>query len=245
MTDNGSCYRSHLFAAALGESIRHRRTRPGIAPRRTARSNGSTAPCWRSGPTPPRIRVMRHGRPRIRSGSIGTITIAITLASVASPPPHVCTTSMGTTPAASSLSHSNPQPKIALNPVVQPDGRRCCHDTRPGNSLTVARQTGFIVHNIMVAGEGDNRQTGRSDRFENAVERGHVRCVREVPKENNRIGTLLDAPARRALEQRGGEIKAERVVPLRWWLPHGRKVNLGDDAKPIGPLCTTLISAHD
>ena len=28
MTDNGSCYRSHLFAAALGESIRHRRTRP-------------------------------------------------------------------------------------------------------------------------------------------------------------------------------------------------------------------------
>lgn len=28
MTDNGSCYRSHLFAAALGEHIKHRRTRP-------------------------------------------------------------------------------------------------------------------------------------------------------------------------------------------------------------------------
>jgi transposase InsO family protein len=28
MTDNGSCYRSHAFAAALGENVKHRRTRP-------------------------------------------------------------------------------------------------------------------------------------------------------------------------------------------------------------------------
>jgi transposase InsO family protein len=28
MTDNGSCYRSHAFAAALGNSVKHRRTRP-------------------------------------------------------------------------------------------------------------------------------------------------------------------------------------------------------------------------
>jgi transposase InsO family protein len=28
MTDNGSCYRSHVFAAALGEDVKHRRTRP-------------------------------------------------------------------------------------------------------------------------------------------------------------------------------------------------------------------------
>ena len=28
MTDNGSCYRSHAFAAALGEAVKHRRTRP-------------------------------------------------------------------------------------------------------------------------------------------------------------------------------------------------------------------------
>jgi transposase InsO family protein len=28
MTDNGSCYRSRLFAAALGENVKHRRTRP-------------------------------------------------------------------------------------------------------------------------------------------------------------------------------------------------------------------------
>ncbi|MBZ5741377.1 IS481 family transposase, partial [Nocardioides mangrovi] len=28
MTDNGSCYRSRVFAAALGEDIKHRRTRP-------------------------------------------------------------------------------------------------------------------------------------------------------------------------------------------------------------------------
>ena len=28
LTDNGSCYRSHAFAAALGETIKHKRTRP-------------------------------------------------------------------------------------------------------------------------------------------------------------------------------------------------------------------------
>jgi transposase InsO family protein len=28
MTDNGSCYRSHAFAAALGDDVKHRRTRP-------------------------------------------------------------------------------------------------------------------------------------------------------------------------------------------------------------------------
>ncbi|MCW2787471.1 MAG: putative insertion element ISCmi2 transposase [Marmoricola sp.] len=28
MTDNGSCYRSHAFANALGEDVKHRRTRP-------------------------------------------------------------------------------------------------------------------------------------------------------------------------------------------------------------------------
>lgn len=28
MTDNGACYRSRAFAAALGPTIRHRRTRP-------------------------------------------------------------------------------------------------------------------------------------------------------------------------------------------------------------------------
>jgi len=28
MTDNGACYRSHVFAAALGDTVQHRRTRP-------------------------------------------------------------------------------------------------------------------------------------------------------------------------------------------------------------------------
>lgn len=28
MTDNGSCYRSHVFAQALGEDVKHKRTRP-------------------------------------------------------------------------------------------------------------------------------------------------------------------------------------------------------------------------
>lgn len=28
MTDNGACYRSHAFAKALGDGVKHRRTRP-------------------------------------------------------------------------------------------------------------------------------------------------------------------------------------------------------------------------
>ena len=28
MTDNGACYRSHAFAAALGDSVKHKRTKP-------------------------------------------------------------------------------------------------------------------------------------------------------------------------------------------------------------------------
>ncbi len=43
MTDNGSCYRSHAFAEALGETTKHRRTRP-YRPQTNEKSNASTAP---------------------------------------------------------------------------------------------------------------------------------------------------------------------------------------------------------
>jgi hypothetical protein len=43
MTDNGACYRSRAFAAALGDGVQHRRTRP-YRPQSTARQRGSTAP---------------------------------------------------------------------------------------------------------------------------------------------------------------------------------------------------------
>jgi transposase InsO family protein len=47
LTDNGSCYRSHTFAEALGE-IEHRRTRRG----RMARWSDSTPPWPTNGPMP-------------------------------------------------------------------------------------------------------------------------------------------------------------------------------------------------
>ncbi len=50
LTDNGSAYRSHLSADTLGP-ITHKRTRP-YRPQTTARSNGSTEPWNKNGPTP-------------------------------------------------------------------------------------------------------------------------------------------------------------------------------------------------
>ena len=91
LTDNGSCYRSQLFAAALGEASHT--SGPGPTdPRPTARSNASTAPCSRNGPTPsPTAR----GRTRRRSsptGSTPTITTAATPHSAASHQPTSCPT---------------------------------------------------------------------------------------------------------------------------------------------------------
>jgi transposase len=49
LTDNGSCYRSRMFRAALAD-VTHRRTKP-FDPRPTAKSNASTAPCSKNGHT--------------------------------------------------------------------------------------------------------------------------------------------------------------------------------------------------
>ena len=61
LSDNGSCYRSAVFNAALGDGVKHKYTRrvaredladARIDPRRTGRSSGTTAPSPASGPTP-------------------------------------------------------------------------------------------------------------------------------------------------------------------------------------------------
>ena len=51
MTDNGSCYRSHDFAAALGDASSTAAPAP-TGRRPTARSSGSTARSQPNGPTP-------------------------------------------------------------------------------------------------------------------------------------------------------------------------------------------------
>ena len=52
LTDNGSCYRSRLWLAALRRHRHDRRRRPGpTGPRPTARSSATTGSCSRNGPT--------------------------------------------------------------------------------------------------------------------------------------------------------------------------------------------------
>ena len=43
MTDNGACYRSHVFASALGKGVKHRRTRP-YRPQTNGKVERSTKP---------------------------------------------------------------------------------------------------------------------------------------------------------------------------------------------------------
>ena len=50
MTDNGSCYRSKVFAQALGPGVKHRRTRPYDL-RPMGKLNGSTGRYRRNGRT--------------------------------------------------------------------------------------------------------------------------------------------------------------------------------------------------
>ncbi len=96
MTDNGSCYRSREFAAALG-TITHKRTRrTGRKP--TARSNGSTAPSPPNGPTPAPTTARPPAQRPTATGCITTITTAHTRASAAKLPQPAFTTSRGTTP---------------------------------------------------------------------------------------------------------------------------------------------------
>ena len=85
LTDNGSCYRSKLFAQALGSSITHKRTAP-TGHRPTGKWRGSTGPSTRNGPTPRPTSPMRLAQRPTRAGSITTITTDPTPASAASHP---------------------------------------------------------------------------------------------------------------------------------------------------------------
>jgi transposase len=85
MTDNGSCYKSHRFAAACRRlGLRHLRTRrTRRAP--TARSNALSRPrCW-SGHTRASIATRTNAAPRSARGCTTTTGIAATRASVVIP----------------------------------------------------------------------------------------------------------------------------------------------------------------
>ena len=86
LTDNGSCYRSKLLAKTLA-AARSSTSGPGpTGPRPTARSNGSTAPCSRNGPTPASTAQKPNASPPTPTGSTPTITTAATPHSRASHP---------------------------------------------------------------------------------------------------------------------------------------------------------------
>lgn len=78
LTDNGSCYKSHAWRD-LPVGPGSRTSEPGpTGPRPTAMSNASTAPCWRSGPTPAPTGQNRNDATHSPSGSTPTITTADT-----------------------------------------------------------------------------------------------------------------------------------------------------------------------
>ena len=77
LTDNGSCYLSQVFEQVLGD-IKHRRPAP-TAPRPTAKSSDSTAPCWRNGPTSGPTHQKPNGPGPSAPSCISTIITAATL----------------------------------------------------------------------------------------------------------------------------------------------------------------------
>jgi len=77
LTDNGACYRSTLFAAALAR--RSPTSAPGpTAHRPTAKSNASTGPCSTNGPTPGPTAAKPNASPPSPRGYTPTITTAAT-----------------------------------------------------------------------------------------------------------------------------------------------------------------------
>ena len=101
LTDNGSCYRSHAFTKTpwARTSSTNAPARTGLRP--TARSNATTAPCSRNGPTPEPYRLRSRTRRRFRRpGSIPTITTEATPHSKVSHQPAASPTSLVTTASA-------------------------------------------------------------------------------------------------------------------------------------------------
>ena len=97
LTDNGSCYRSKVFADALGE-IRHRRTRPYRPLKQTAKWSDSTGHWQTNGPTHASTAATTSAARTSPPGCIPTITTAATPHSAATHPPAAYLTSQASTP---------------------------------------------------------------------------------------------------------------------------------------------------
>jgi transposase InsO family protein len=98
LTDNGGCYRSHLWrdtCQSLG--IAPRRTRP-YRPQTNGRSSGSTAPCSPSGSTGGSTPANQPAAGRSHHGCTGTTITGPTLASAGTHPSPAAPTSQGSTP---------------------------------------------------------------------------------------------------------------------------------------------------
>ncbi len=96
LTDNGSCYRSRASRQLSDPDIKHRFTKP-YRPQTNGRSNASTAPSPRNGPTPRPTPATKPDQRPTTPGSITTITTDPTPASAATHPQTVFTTSRGRT----------------------------------------------------------------------------------------------------------------------------------------------------
>ena len=99
LTDNGSCYRSHLWRDELKTSgLKHRRTRP-YRPQTNGKgaSSGSTGPCAMSGHTSARTAQRPNGDKHLQTGSTPTTITGATPQSAATHPSPASTTSQGIT----------------------------------------------------------------------------------------------------------------------------------------------------
>lgn len=89
LTDNGSCYTSHLCRNSLAaQGVSHKPTRPyrPQANGKVERSSGSTGPCSTNGPTPGPTAPRPNDATPTRSGSTPTVTTADTIALKGQPP---------------------------------------------------------------------------------------------------------------------------------------------------------------
>lgn len=129
LTANGSCYRSVALAEALGELITASGPSPTHRVAARAGSNGSTARCSTSEPTPGPASARPNASRRSRSGCVPAITTAATPHSQASHQQAASPTCQGST--ASQLARNpwlrgDPTPGTStLRPATPPDRARC------------------------------------------------------------------------------------------------------------------------
>ncbi|AXV06645.1 Mobile element protein [Euzebya pacifica] len=93
MTDNGSCYRSHILPTPSPRPGSPTSGHGPTGPRPTARSSDSTEPSKRSGPTPATTCQTRHAWTTSPASSTTTTTTAATTLTTEAHPCHLSTTS--------------------------------------------------------------------------------------------------------------------------------------------------------